>query len=150
MHPAITATLAAALLAASPLLGASEAEDAIRYRQGLYTVIGWNFGPLADMVRGKRPFDAAGFTLHADRIAALAPQLLEGFPPGSDSGAPTGAKAAIWADRPGFEAKMQDFVDAARALAQAAHGGDEATMKDRFKTTAGTCKACHDTYRSKR
>ncbi|MBN8728052.1 MAG: cytochrome c [Xanthomonadales bacterium] len=149
MRIAAPLAMAACLVATSPALAAPKAEDAIRYRQSVYTVIGWNFGTLADMAKDKQPFDAGEFTLRADRIADLAPQLLEGFPPGSDTGAKTGAKATIWTDRAGFEAKMQDFVDAARALSQAAHGGDEATMKERFKATAGTCKACHDQYRSR-
>lgn len=149
MRIAALLAVASCLVASSPALGAPKPEDAIRYRQSVYTVIGWNFGMLADMAKGKQPFDAAEFTLRADRIADLAPQLLEGFPPGSDSGARTGAKAAIWTDRAAFEAKMEDFVEAAKALSRAAHSGDEAMMKERFKAAAGTCKACHDQYRSR-
>ena len=149
MRIAAPLAIAAGLLATSPVLGAPKPEDAIHYRQSLYTVIGWNFGPLAEMVKGKLPFDIAQFTIRADRIAALAPQLLEGFPPGSDTGAKTGAKPGIWKNRADFEAKMQDLVNASKALSEAAHGGDEARMKEQFKATAGTCKACHDSYRSR-
>jgi cytochrome c556 len=122
-------------------------ETAIHYRQSAYTMIGWNFAPLAQMVKGKAPWDAVEFSKRAERIAFLAPQLLEGFPPGSGSGAETEAKPEIWSDAAGFKAKMDDFVTQSQQLAAVAKAGDEAKMKEQFKATAGTCKACHDGYR---
>jgi cytochrome c556 len=144
---ALACLAAAALLAAAGAFAAVKPETAIRYRQSVYTVIGWNFAPMAQMVRGKAPFDQAAFARHAERVAFLAPQLLEGFPAGSGSGAPTEAKPEIWSDRAGFEAKMEALVKESRALADVARGGDEAAMKTQFGKTAGTCKACHDDYR---
>lgn len=122
-------------------------ETAIHYRQAAYTMIGWNFGPMAQMVRGKTPWDATAFARHAERVAFLAPQLLEGFPEGSGSGADTEAKPEIWTDRDGFRSKMDDFVRESKLLAEASRGGDEAKAKAQFKTTAGACKACHEKYR---
>lgn len=122
-------------------------ETAIHYRQAAYTMIGWNFGPMAQMVRGKTPWDATAFARHAERVAFLAPQLLEGFPEGSGSGADTEAKPEIWTDRDGFRSKMDDFVRESKLLAEASRSGDEAKAKAQFKTTAGACKACHEKYR---
>ncbi len=148
MHRLVLASLAAAAtLAAATALAAVKPETAIRYRQSVYTLIGWNFAPMAQMVRGKAPFDQAAFARHAERVAFLAPQLLEGFPTGSASGAPTEAKPEIWSDRAGFEAKMDALVEESRTLAEVARGGDEAAMKAQFGKTAETCKACHDAYR---
>lgn len=124
-------------------------DAAIRYRQSAYTMIGWNFAPLGEMVKGKAAFDAAAFAQHAERVAFLAPQLLEGFPQGSDTGAKTEAKADVWKNMDDFKAKMDDFVSQSKALAEVAKGGDEAKMKEQFKRTAGTCKSCHDAYRSR-
>ena len=59
-------------------------------------MIGWNFVPMVDMIKNKTPWDATEFAKHADRIASLTPQLLEGFPEGSDKGADTEAKPEIW------------------------------------------------------
>lgn len=84
------------LLAVTAVASAAvKPETAIHYRQSVYTMIGWNFMPLAQMVKGKTAFDAAEFPGHADRIWFLAPQLLEGFPTASDSGAKTEAKPDI-------------------------------------------------------
>lgn len=146
--PMLTFTAAAALAVTAIATAAVKPETAIHYRQSVYTMIGWNFSPLAQMVKGKSAWDAAQFSRHADRIAFLAPQLLEGFPAGSDHGANTEAKPDIWKNMDDFKSKMDDLVTQSKALADVAKGGDEAKMKEQFKQTAGACKACHDKYRT--
>ena len=143
------------ILAAAVTLGtaaiasaAVKPETAIAYRQAGYTMLGWNFGPMAQMVRGKTPWDAAEFARRAERVALIAPQLLEGFPEGSDSGATTEAKAEIWKSMDDFKLKMDDLVKQSKLLADVAKSGDEAKIKDQFKQTAAACKACHEKYRS--
>ncbi len=71
----VTATLAGAAVATA----AVKPETAIHYRQSVYTMIGWNFGPMAQMVKGKTAWDATEFSKHAERIAALTPQLWKDF-----------------------------------------------------------------------
>lgn len=146
---ALTFAAATALAGAAVAAAAVKPETAIEYRQSVYTMIGWNFAPMGEMVKGKTAFNAAEFSKHAERIAFLAPQLLEGFPQGSDTGAKTQAKPGIWTHMDDFKSKMSDLVTQSKALAEVARGGDEAAMKAQFKKTAGTCKACHDDYRSK-
>jgi cytochrome c556 len=140
--------IAATLCAITAVSAAVKPETAIAYRQGGYTMLGWNFGPMAQMVRGKTPWDATEFARRAERVALIAPQLLEGFPEGSDTGATTEAKAEIWKNMDDFKLKMDDLVKQSRLLADVAKSGDEAKMKEQFKQTAGACKACHDKYRS--
>jgi len=139
---------AVALGATAIASAAVKPETAIAYRQAGYTMLGWNFGPMAQMVRGKTPWDAAEFARRAERVALIAPQLLEGFPEGSDSGATTEAKAEIWKSMDDFKLKMDDLVKQSKLLADVAKSGDEAKMKDQFKQTAAACKACHEKYRS--
>jgi cytochrome c556 len=138
----------AALLATAIATAAVKPETAIHYRQSVYTMIGWNFVPMVDMIKSKTPWDSTSFALHADRIAFLAPQLLEGFPEGSDKGAETEAKPDIWKSMDDFKSKMNDLVRETKALADVAKTGDEAKTRDQFKKTAGACKSCHDKYRS--
>ena len=138
----------AGVLFAIAATAAVKPETAIRYRQSVYTMIGWNFVPLVKMIKGETPWDAQAFTLHAERIASLAPQLLEGFPEGSDKGAKTDAKPEIWQSMDDFRSKMDDLVKQSKALADVAKTGDEAGTRDQFKKTAGACKACHDKYRA--
>ena len=122
-------------------------EVIIEYRRAAMTMIGWNFGPMSAMVKGKIPFDAKEFAKHSERIALLAPQVLEGFAKGSDKGAETDAKADIWTHFDDFQSKHSDLVNESRALSEVARTGDEAKMKEQFKKLGGACKACHDKYK---
>jgi cytochrome c556 len=137
-----------ALLVAAVAAAQMKPEDVIHYRQSAMNLVGWNFAPLGAMVKGKTPFDAKEFSRRAERLEFLGPQLLEGFTKGSDKGAETDAKAEIWANFDDFQAKLNDFLNESKTLNQVAKTGDEAKMKDQFKKTAATCKACHDKYRA--
>jgi cytochrome c556 len=144
-------TIVALLGVATTVSAAVKSEVAIEYRQGAFAMVGWNFMPLSQMVKGEVPWDAAEFGRRAERIAALAPQILEGFPADSESGpgVKTGTKPEVWKNMDDFKTKMDDFVAQSRALAGIAKANDEASMKEQFKKTAGACKACHDKYRNK-
>jgi len=141
-------TSVAAALASALAAAAVKPETAIHYRQSVYTMIGWNFAPMVAMIKDKTPWDSAEFAKHADRIASLTPQLLEGFPEGSDKGAETEAKPEIWQNMDDFKSKMSDLVRETKALSDVAKAGDEAKTREQFKKTAGACKSCHDKYRS--
>ena len=123
-------------------------EKVIHYRQSIMTLIGWNFSPLGAMANGKIPFDAKEFSKHTERLAFFTPQVLEGFAKGSDKGAETDAKPEIWTDFDDFQAKLNDLIAETKALNEIAKSGDETKMKEQFKKTAGTCKACHDKYKA--
>jgi cytochrome c556 len=140
--------IAASIAVAAAAFAHSPEDAAVEYRQGLMTVVGWNFGPIGAMVKGKAPFDANEFAKHADRIAFLSDQLLEGFPKGSDKGEHTEAKAAIWANFNDFTDKAKTFNTEAKALAEVAKAKDEAKDKEQFKKVAAACKACHEKYKN--
>ncbi|MDR3388713.1 MAG: cytochrome c [Rudaea sp.] len=138
----------AVVCCAAAAVAQKKPESVIHYRQSVMDMIGWNFAPLGAMVKGKVAFDANEFALHTQRIEFLGPQVLEGFEKGSDKGAETDAKAEIWTHFDDFQTRLDDFIDASKALDEAARSGDEARMKEQFKKTAATCKACHDKYRA--
>lgn len=142
--------LAAVLLAGTcfDTIAQHKPENVIHYRQSAMTLIGWNYVPLSAMVKGKLAWDAKEFTLRAEHIAQLAPQIQEGFAKGSDKGAETDAKAEIWANPEDFQGKITDLVNASKALAEVAKGSDEGKTKEEFKKLAGACKNCHDKYKA--
>ena len=144
---AVLASLAAVLFVAVAA-AAVKPETAIRYRQSVYTMIGWNFSTMVGMIKDKAPWDQAEFAKRAERISQLAPQLLEGFPEGSDKGAETEAKPDIWKNMDDFKSKMNDLVRESKTLADVAKAGDEAKTREQFKKTSRACKSCHDKYRS--
>jgi cytochrome c556 len=145
--------LASLLVACSALFAGSafaqaKPEDAIKYRQGVYRVIGWNFGPMAAMAKGDRPYDAADFARHAEIVAYMSKLPLEGFVPGSENGE-TKAKPEIWLDMDDFKARLEKMQGEAAKLSEVARGGDFNAVKAQFGETGKACKACHDKFRNK-
>lgn len=126
----------------------SKSEEAIKYRKGVYAVMGWNFRPMAQMVKGERPYEAAAFARNAEIVAYMSKLALEGFTPGTESG-DTKAKPEIWLDMDDFKAKMEKMQGEAAKLADLSKGGDFDAIKAQFGETGKACKACHDKYRNK-
>lgn len=124
-------------------------EDVIKYRQSVYKVMGWNFGPMAAMVKGDKPYDKDTFARNALIVSQLSPLAMEGFAAGSDKGADTKAKAEIWTKSADFKEKMDKMVSETKKLATVASSGTFDEIKKQFGATGGTCKACHDDYKNK-
>jgi cytochrome c556 len=85
----------------------------------------------------------------ASQVAALSRKASGWFPAGTgpDVGK-TGAKPEIWQTPQDFTAKLSAFQKAALAFNAAAANGDLNAAKARYADLGGTCKACHDKYRS--
>ena len=124
----------------------SPEEQAIRYRQGAFTMIKHHFGPMAAMVKGDVEFNAAEFTKNAEAVAALSKFPINGFVAGSYSGE-TEAKADIELNAEDFKKKMETFQVEAATLAEVAKGGDMAAIKPQFGKVGESCKACHKEYK---
>ena len=145
--------LSAGILGLSVLTGANAADpkpqDAAKYRQSVYTIIGWNFKPIGAMIKGEIPFDAAAVARHAQYVELMSKAALEGFPKGSgpDAVKNTEAKAEIWTNWSQFETAMSNFQQESGKLAEVAKGGDQAAIKAQFGKTAETCKACHKEFK---
>ena len=121
----------------------------VSYRQSLFAIVGANFGPMSAMIKGEMPWDDAQFKSFADDLAATSKLNFErGFPSANQPGK-TRARPAIWENQDDFSAKLNDFRAAAAKLADAAAGNDKKAILEQFKATGGTCKACHDEYKSK-
>ncbi|MGD8790693.1 MAG: cytochrome c [Burkholderiales bacterium] len=127
---------------------AQKAEDAIKYRQGVFRVIGWNFGSMAAMAKGKKPYDAEVFARNAEIVAFMSRLPLEGFTPGSETG-DTRAKPDIWLDMEDFKAKLEKMQQEVDALAKVAKSGNFEASKSQLGEAGQACKACHDKYREK-
>jgi cytochrome c556 len=91
--------------------------------------------------------DLSGAATPAQSLNAFAKQIPTLFPAGSDKGE-TKAKAAIWSNEADFGIKAQAFEAESAKLIQAVASGDKAAVQKQFGTVGGTCKGCHDTYRS--
>ena len=132
----------------SSLVIAADAEKAIKYRRGVFNVMGWNFGSMAAMVKGKIPFDANVFARNAEIVAFMSQLPLEGFVEGSDEG-DTKARPEIWLNMEDFEAKMKKMQKEVSVLAEISKKGNFDASKSQLKEVGTTCKGCHDDYRNK-
>ncbi len=125
------------------------AERAIHYRHSVYHVIEWNVIAMADVIKGRTAYDPAAFSMRAQRVAALVPMLLEGFPPGSYIAGHTLARETVWSDRATFEGLLQKLGTRSVALANAANGGELAAIRPAFQELEDTCHECHKKFKQK-
>ena len=130
-------------------LAQAKPEAVIKYRQSVYRVMGWNFAPMAAMVKGETPYDKEAFARHALIVSQLSPLAMEGFVAGSDKGAETKAKPEVWTKSADFKEKMDKMVSESNKLAAIARTGSFDEIKKQFGSTGAACKACHDDYRNK-
>jgi len=145
---AVTSMVAFGLLLASGQAVSASAEDAINYRQSVYGVTGWNFKRMGAMMEGEIDYDAQEFLRMARLVASMSEIAPEGFIPDSDSMfGPTRAKDEIWTKRDEFDEKMVNWQNAAAELARIAEEGSLRDIRNAFRATANSCRACHDDFR---
>jgi len=122
--------------------------DAIKYRQGVFQVMGMHSQRIGSMVKNERPFDKAIAENDALIIEMMAKELDAAFPPGSDS-QPSKAKSDIWQDPTQFKKKLDDLKTSSQKLSAAAKSGDIQILRAAFSTTAQSCKSCHEDFRNR-
>jgi cytochrome c556 len=122
--------------------------DAIKYRQGLFQVMGIHSQRIGSMVKNDRPFDKAMAENDAAVIDMMAKQLDGAFPPGSDT-APSKGKTDIWQDPTGFKKKLDELKISAQKLSAASKSGDMQALRAAFGATAQSCKSCHEDFRNR-
>lgn len=84
-----------------------------------------------------------GGAIMLSRWAETLPKM---FPEGSQS-EESRALDTVWTDRAGFEARAEDYRNAAIQLAQIAETGDREAANAAFMTMANACQSCHQSYR---
>jgi cytochrome c556 len=149
MKFAATLAIAAAAVLATSAFAQSfqKPEDAIKYRQGAFRVLGAHFGALGAMAQGKAPFDAAAAAHHADVIAVVSHLPFTGFGAGTEKGENTRAKPEIWTEQAKFKERAENMQAEIGKLAAAAKTGNLENLKAAFGPAGKSCKACHDDFR---
>ncbi|MGH8660769.1 MAG: c-type cytochrome [Burkholderiales bacterium] len=123
-------------------------EDVIKYRKSVMTVQSWNMRPMALMVKGQQPYDAALFAWYAGVIQSTSFMLPDAFLPGSDKG-DTKAKPEIWSDAGKFKQTVDRFNSDASKLVAATKAGTLDAVKGPFGALAKNCGGCHNEFRMK-
>ncbi len=145
-------TLAVAVLglaAATPALAQfQKPEDAVKYRQGAFTVMASHFSRIGAMVNGRVPFDAAAAQANADIAVMLSKLPYTAFGEGTDKAGNTRAKPVVWSKRAEFDAAAKKMQDELLKLQAATKTGNLDQIKAAFGPVGQTCKGCHDEFRA--
>lgn len=121
-------------------------EDAVKYRQSAFSVLGTHFSRIGAMTSGKVPFDAKLAQENAAIVMTMSKLPMAGFTPDSKQ-VKSRAKPELWTEMDKAKAGGEKMVLAAAALNEATKTGNLDAVKKAFGETAATCKACHDAYR---
>ena len=127
---------------------APRAEDVIMGRQGAMMLSGVAMASIKGAIDAGQPLASQRFSTRS--LARWAHAVPGMFPAGSgpEAGVPSNARAEIWSDRAGFEARAADYAAAADRLAELAAGDDAAAFADQWTAVRATCQACHDGYKA--
>jgi cytochrome c556 len=122
--------------------------QAFQFRQAVMRVAANKMTTIGGMAREEIPLDEEVFAKAVTDLAVVAGMATEGFMP---QGAPTGSRALpeVWTNWADFEQKAADFQNAAQGLANAVQTGGFASAQGLVQGAAGTCGACHRTYRER-
>jgi cytochrome c556 len=135
------------LIAASPAFAQfQKPEDAIKYRQSVYSVMGTHFGRIGAVVKGEVPYNKEDVAKNAAIVATLSTLPWQAYGPGTEGGK---AQPAIWTEAAKFKAGSEKMQTAVTELNQAAQSGNLENIKKAFSAAGQTCKACHDDFKKK-
>ena len=125
-----------------------QAEDVIKGRQGAMMLSGVAMASIKGAIDAGQPLASQRFSTRS--LARWAHAVPGMFPAGSgpEAGVPSNARAEIWSDRTGFEARAADYAAAADRLAELAAGDDAAAFAEQWTAVRATCQACHDGYKA--
>jgi cytochrome c556 len=133
-------------LAAPAMAQFAKPEDAIKYRQSAFALMGAHMGRLAAVVKGEVPYNKEDVARNAAIISTLSSMPWQAFGPGTEGGK---AEPAIWKESAKFKSAADKMQAAVAELNTAAQSGNPENLKKALGATSQTCKACHDDFRKK-
>lgn len=122
----------------------------VKERMDSMSKMGDALGFMADMVKGKRPFDPDLVRESTHVIERHAKQLLGYFPDTKDSrwGSKSEALPAVWESWDQFTLRSNNLEDEIRAFKQVTgRDFDLQRLKKEFRKIVRTCSDCHDDFR---
>ncbi len=149
LKSSVSLGIAACLAAAVPLTANAQfakAEDAIKYRQSAFALMGAHMARIGAVTKGETPFKAEDVRKSAALISTLSALPWEAFGPGTEGGK---TKPIAFKEMDKVKAGADRLMKATADLDAAAKSGNLDQIKKAFGATGQACKACHDNYRDK-
>jgi cytochrome c556 len=137
---------ATAILSTPAMAQFQKPEDAIKYRQGAFTIMGNHMARIGAMAQGRVPFDAKVAADNAAIVETMSKLPWAAFGAGTDKG-DTRALPAIWTEQAKFKEGADKMQAEVAKLSAAAKTGNLDAIKTAFGAAGQTCKACHDDFR---
>ncbi len=131
------------LMFASAVINADSA-GVYKYRQAVMKAVGGQMAALGASLKGQ--VFTENLRLHAGAMADLAEIVPHVFPAGSGT-KKSEALPAIWEQPEEFENRVNDFVNAAKSLAEVIQSDDMKAIGGGVQKLGKTCKGCHDNFR---
>lgn len=129
------------------------ATGVVMHRMHMMKALATAMKEMAAMLKGKRRYDPARFSLHAAAIRKHAADLPKMFPKGSNP-KPSEALPGIWQDWDGFLARRRAMDSAAAELAAAALADVAMDKRSRvlraYIGVAKSCTGCHTVFRKRK
>lgn len=137
-----------ATLAAPASAQFNKPEDAIRYRQAAFVLMGNNMGRINAQLKSSTP-NIQVIQTSAALVETMSKLPYEAFIPGSESGGtpPTRAKPEVFKDGDKIKMLADKMQTEVAKLNTVAKGGDIGAIRAQFGEVGKSCKACHDDYR---
>lgn len=137
-----------ATLAAPAYAQFNKPEDAIRYRQAAFVLMGNNMGRINAQLKSSTP-NIQVIQSSAALVETMSKLPYEAFIPGSESGGtpPTRAKPEVFKDGDKIKTLADKMQTEVVKLNTVAKGGDIGAIRAQFGEVGKSCKACHDDYR---
>lgn len=139
---------AVALSALVPVLAQAQfarPEQAVRYRQSVFAVMGVHIGQLGAMVNGRVPFDAQQAAANAALVESLSRLPWQAFEEKANL-LNTRARPEVWSEPAKFKAAADRMAADSTKLSAAAKTGDPGQLKVAFGALGASCKNCHDDF----
>lgn len=124
------------------------AEAAVEYRQGAFTVMSNHFARIGSMVKGDTPYNAAAAIASADVVAMMSKLPYEAFVEGTSGTKKGSPKPNVWTERAKFEDLAKKMQGEVIKLAAATRTNSLDAIKPAFAEAGKACKACHDDFRN--
>ena len=125
------------------------ADNALKMRKAVFSLLGSNMGPMGAMAKGKIPFNQQVVEKNALRINQLSLMMADYLKTDTSKyKLKTDALDKIWSEQEKFAGKIEALTKASDGLYLAAKSGDEKAMKMAIKKVGGSCGSCHDDFKA--
>jgi len=122
----------------------AKGEDAIKYRQSAFQLMGSHFGRMQPVMKGQIPYDKAAIAANIAVLNEVSKLPWAAFGAGTEGG---DAKDDIWLDPEAFKKAQDKLTISLKALTTASDAGNFDNLRVAYGEVGASCKACHKAFR---